>query len=113
MYKKITSLIWPTLRVSSIGETAVVNESPPERAMTSKTDALKEVTRLVRELLVVQAEGATAARFASARATLDTTMSSFRRRGLVSDRELLTVVASERQALFGPATQTVSSTVAA
>lgn len=81
--------------------------------MTTKSDAIKEVTRLVRELLVVQAEGATAARFASARATLDSTMSAYRRRGLVSDRELLSLVAAQRQSLFGPATQTMASGIIA
>jgi hypothetical protein len=64
---------------------------------------------LLREALVLRSDGASAARLARANGSVDGYMRALLHAGLVSERELLDLVARERAAIAGPATQVLNS----
>ncbi len=73
----------------------------------STAEMFSTLRGLLREALVLRSEGASAARLARANGSVDGYMRALLDAGFASQRELLDLVARERAAVGGPATQTL------
>jgi hypothetical protein len=75
----------------------------------SAAELFSTLRGLLREVLALRSAGASAARLARANGAVDGYMRALLDAGFVSQRELLELVARERAALGGPATQTLDA----
>jgi hypothetical protein len=74
----------------------------------SKDDLLNELRTMLRDVFAAQAAGQVHARVARAHGYVDGFMRVLLDTGIAGKRELLELVAAERQAISGPALRTLS-----
>jgi hypothetical protein len=75
---------------------------------SSKVDLLAELRRLLHDVFVARAEGATYSRLARAHGYVDGYMRALLESGLCEKQELLDLVAAERARVHGPATREIA-----
>lgn len=71
--------------------------------MLDRTTLKAELTMLLRTMLVAQAQGVSGSRFAFARQNVNEEIERLTRHGLMTQREILAIIAEQRAAVFGPA----------
>jgi hypothetical protein len=74
---------------------------------TSKDELLTELRAMIRDLFAAQAGGQVQARIARAHGYVDGFMRALLDTGFVGKRELLEIVAEERERVSGPALRTI------
>jgi hypothetical protein len=74
---------------------------------TSKGELLTELRGMIRDLFAAQAAGQVQARIARAHGYVDGFMRALLDTGFVGKRELLEIVAAERERVSGPALRTI------
>jgi hypothetical protein len=75
--------------------------------MKTKAEAMIELRNMIREVIAQSASGATQPRMARARGVADGYMQALLDLGIASQRQLLDLVASERERAGGPAMRQV------